>query len=224
MDMTRKLAAEFLGTFWLILGGCGAAVIAHGIGETGIALAFGFALLSASYAFHHISGAHFNPAVTLGLYAAGRFAGRDVIPYWIVQVAGAIAGAAMIFLIARGLAGFDLSHFDTNGYGEHSPLHYPLAAVILCEIVLSFVFVLVWLGASGQGAIEQFAPLTAGIAFALVYLISIPVTNGAENPARSTGVAVLHGDWAMGQLWVFWAAPLIGGSIAGLAQRWLARP
>lgn len=221
--MTRKLAAEFLGTFWLVLGGCGAAVIAHGIGNLGIALAFGFALLTASYAFGHISGAHFNPAVTLGLYVSGRFPGRDVIPYWIVQVAGATAAAAVIFLIARGLPAFDLSQFDTSGYGEHSSLHYPLAAVIMCEIALSFMFVLVMIGASSDSAAKQFAPLAAGVAFALAYLISLPVMNGAENPARSTGVAVLQGDWAMGQLSVFWIVALIGGLIAGLVQRWFAK-
>lgn len=223
MDITRKLAAEFLGTFWLVLGGCGAALIAHGIGTMGVALAFGFALLTASYAFHHISDAHFNPALTLGLYASGRFPGRDVIPYWIVQVAGAIAAAAVLFLIARGLPDFDVSHFDTNGYGENSPLHYPLAAAVMCEIVLSAMFVLVVLGTSSEGAPQNFAPLAAGLAFALVYLISIPVTNGGINPARSTGVAVLQYGWAMDQLWLFWAAPLTGGLIAGLVQRWFAK-
>ncbi len=221
--MTRKLAAEFLGTFWLVLGGCGTAILARGIGDAGVALAFGFAFVSASYAFQRIGGGHFNPAATLGLYAAGRFDGRDVAAYWIVQVAGAIAAAALLYSIARGAPGFVTGPFDANGYGTHSPLHYGFAAAAACEIVLSFMFVLVWLAATGDIAMKPFAPLAAGLALALVYLVSIPVTNGSVNPARSTGVAVLHGGWAMDQLWLFWAAPLAGGLVAGFAQRWLAK-
>ena len=220
--MSRKLAAEFIGTFWLVLGGCGAAVLAPTIGPAGIALAFGFALLTGALAFQHVSGAHFNPAVTLGLFAAKRLAGADVIAYWIAQTAGAIAAAALLFLIAHGLADFDTANgFALNGYGAHSPMHYPLADVLLTELALSFLFVIVTLGAMSPRGNASFAPVAMGLALALVYLVSMPVTNGAVNPARSTGVAVLAGGWAMDQLWVFWVTPLIGGGLAGLVQRWL---
>jgi len=222
MSMSRRLAAEFIGTFWLVFGGCGTAVLAANSGAIGIALAFGFALLTAAFALQHISGAHFNPAVTLGLFAAKRFAGRDVIPYWIAQVAAAIAAAAMLYLIAHGLPNFDTANgFSLNGYGTHSPQHYPLAEVLVSELVLSFFFVTVAIGAASARAATGFAPIAMGLALAAIYLVSIPITNGSVNPARSTGVAVLAGGWAMDQLWVFWLTPLLGGGIAGLVQRWL---
>ncbi len=228
MNMSRKLAAEFIGTFWLVLGGCGAAVLAAGvphmgIGYAGVALAFGLTVLTGAYAFGHISGAHFNPAVTFGLFTSGRFPGRDVIPYWIVQVAGGIAAASVLFLIARGIASFDVDNgFAANGYGEHSPQGYSLAACIVCEIAMSFMFLIVILGATSKKAPPGFAPLAIGLALTLIHLISIPVTNTSVNPARSTGVAIFVGGWAEWQLWLFWVAPLIGGGLAGLVQRWLA--
>ncbi|HUJ03480.1 MAG TPA: aquaporin Z [Rhizomicrobium sp.] len=227
MDMSRRLAAEFIGTLWLVLGGCGAAVLAAGvphvgIGYAGVALAFGLTVLTGAYAFGHISGAHFNPAVTFGLFTARRFAGRDVIPYWIAQVAGAIAAASILFLIARGLASFDIDNgFATNGYGEHSPQGYSLEAALLTETVMTFMFLIVILGATSKKAPHGFAPIAIGLALTLIHLISIPVTNTSVNPARSAGVAILQGGWAMGQLWVFIVAPLLGGGLAGLVQRWL---
>ena len=228
MDMSKKLTAEFIGTFWLVLGGCGSAVLAAGIpdvgiGYAGVALAFGLTVLTGAYAFGHISGAHFNPAVTVGIWAAGRFPGKDVAPYIIVQVVGAVAAAAVLYVIASGASGFDASAgFASNGYGEHSPHGYSLAAALVCEVVLTFMFLIVILGATSQKAPPGFAPLAIGLALTLIHLIAIPVTNTSVNPARSTGVALFQGTWAVQQLWAFWLAPIVGGALAGLAQRWLA--
>jgi aquaporin Z len=230
MDIARRLGAEFLGTFWLVLGGCGAAVLAAGvptvgIGYAGVALAFGLTVVTGAYAFGHISGAHFNPAVTLGLYTAGRFPAKDVIPYWIVQVAGATVAGAVLYAIAGGVAGFDASAgFASNGYGDHSPQGYSLEAGLLCEAVLTFMFLMVILGATSVRAPAGFAPLAIGLALTLIHLISIPVTNTSVNPARSTGVALFQGTWALGQLWAFWLAPLVGAALAGLVNRWFAAP
>ena len=227
MDTSKKLAAEFIGTFWLVLGGCGSAVLAAGIpdvgiGYAGVALAFGLTVLTGAYAFGHISGAHFNPAVTVGVWAAGRFPAKDVIPYIVLQVAGAIAAAAVLYVIASGANGFDVgAGFASNGYGEHSPHGYSLAAALVCEVVLTFMFLIVILGATSAKAPPGFAPLAIGLALTLIHLISIPVTNTSVNPARSTGVALFQGTWALQQLWLFWLAPIVGGALAGLAQRWL---
>ena len=226
--MTRKLLAEFIGTFWLVLGGCGAAVLAAkvpevGIGYVGVALAFGLTVVTAAYAFAHNSGAHFNPAITLGLWAGGRFAAGDIIPYWIAQVAGALLAGAVLFAIASGAAGFDASAgFASNGYGEHSPQGYSLMSALICETVMTFMFVLIVLNVTSPKAPPGFGPLAIGLALTLIHLVSIPVTNTSVNPARSTGVAVFQGSWALSQLWAFWVAPLAGGLLAGFANRWFA--
>jgi aquaporin Z len=228
MFNSRKLAAEFIGTFWLVLGGCGAAVLAAGvpdvgIGYAGVALAFGLTVLTGAYAFGHISGAHFNPAVTFGLYVAGRFPAREVIPYWVAQVLGGLAGGLVLYVIAGGVDGFDASAgFAANGFGEHSPQHYSMAAGAVCEIVMTFMFLMVILGATSYREPAGFAPLAIGLALTLIHLISIPVTNTSVNPARSMGVAFFQGDWAIAQLWFFWVMPLIGAGLAGLVQRWLS--
>jgi aquaporin Z len=228
MDITRKLAAEFIGTFWLVLGGCGSAVLAAalpdiGIGYAGVALAFGLTVLTGAYAFGHISGAHFNPAVTFGIYTAGRMPFSEVIPYWVAQVAGGIVAGAVLYSIASGNAGFDAAAgFASNGYAEHSPQGYTMEAALICEIVMTFMFLLVILGSTSPRAPVGFAPLAIGLALTLIHLISIPVTNTSVNPARSTGVAIFQGGWAISQLWLFWVAPLIGGGLAGLVNRWLA--
>lgn len=225
MPLLRKLTAEFIGTFWLVLGGCGAAVLAAGvpgvgIGYAGVALAFGLTVLTGAYAFGHISGAHFNPAVTFGLYMGGRFSGRDVIPYWLAQLAGGIVAAAVLYLIASGAPGFDAAAgFASNGFGDHSPQHYSLNAGLVCETVMTFMFLIVILGATSEGAPKGFAPIAIGLALTLIHLISIPVTNTSVNPARSTAVAIFQGSWALQQLWAFWAAPLVGAGLAGVAQR-----
>ena len=230
MTMSRKLAAEFIGTFWLVLGGCGSAVLAAGvpelgIGYAGVALAFGLTVLTGVYAFGHISGGHFNPAVTLGLYTAGRFPASDLIPYWVVQVAGGIIAAAVLYAIASGNGNFDAAAgFASNGYGEHSPQGYTLEAGLICEVVMTFMFLLVILGVTSPKAPTGFAPLAIGLALTLIHLISIPVTNTSVNPARSTGVALFQGGWAISQLWAFWVAPLVGGGLAGLVNRWLSGP
>jgi aquaporin Z len=229
MDTSKKLTAEFIGTFWLVLGGCGSAVLAAGIpdlgiGYAGVALAFGLTVVTGAYAFGHISGAHFNPAVTVGVWAAGRFPTKHVVPYIVVQVAGAIAAAAVLYVIASGGHGFDAgAGFASNGYGEHSPHGYTMEAALLCEVVLTFMFLIVILGATSEKAPPGFAPLAIGLALTLIHLISIPVTNTSVNPARSTGVALIQGTWAVQQLWAFWLAPIVGGALAGLAQRWLGR-
>jgi aquaporin Z len=228
MDMSRRLAAEFIGTFWLVLGGCGSAVLAAGvpnvgIGYAGVALAFGLTVVTGAYAFGHVSGAHFNPAITLGLTVAGRFPARDVLPYWIVQVAGAMAAGAVLFYIASGMTGFDAANgFASNGYGEHSPQGYSLTAGLACEVVMTFMFLTVILGATSARAPAGFAPLAIGLTLTLIHLISIPVTNTSVNPARSTGVAIFQGSWAVGQLWAFWAAPLAGAALAGIVDRWFS--
>jgi len=226
--MLRKTAAEFFGTFWLVFGGCGSAVLAAafpqlGIGFAGVALAFGLTVLTMAYAVGHISGGHFNPAVTLGLWAGGRFSLRDVLPYILAQVIGGIAAAAVLYLIASGNANFDVtaSGFAANGYGEHSPGEYSLLAAIIAELVLTAFFLIVIHGATDKRAPAGFAPIAIGLALTLIHLISIPVTNTSVNPARSTAVAIFQGTWALEQLWVFWLVPLIGGVIGGLIYRYL---
>jgi aquaporin Z len=225
MDMSRKLAAEFIGTFWLVLGGCGAAVLAAGvpnvgIGYAGVSLAFGLTVLTGAYAFGHISGAHFNPAVTVGLFVGGRFPMRLVIPYILVQMIGGIVAGGVLYAIASGAPGFDVTAgFASNGFGEHSPQGYSMQAALICEIVMTFMFLMVILGVTSEGAPKGFAPLAIGLALTLIHLISIPVTNTSVNPARSEGVAIFQGSWALEQLWLFWVAPLIGAAIAGLVQR-----
>ena len=224
----RKLTAEFIGTFWLVLGGCGSAVLAAGvpnlgIGYAGVALAFGLTVLTGAYAFGHISGGHFNPAVTVGVWTAGRFPTADVIPYVVVQVAGAIGAAAVLFLIASGAPGFDATAgFASNGFGDHSPQHFSMTAGALTEFVLTFMFLVVILGVTSEGAPKGFAPLAIGLTLTLIHLISIPVTNTSVNPARSTGVALFQGGWAIQQLWFFWLMPILGGAAGGLLQRWLS--
>jgi aquaporin Z len=229
MGMSRRLAAEFLGTFWLVLGGCGSAVLAAsvpdvGIGYAGVALAFGLTVLTGAYAFGHISGAHFNPAVTFGLMTANRFPPRDVLPYWIAQLLGGSVAGAVLYAIASGAAGFDASAgFASNGYGEHSPQHYSLMAGFITEVVMTAMFLLVILGATSEKAPPGFAPLAIGLVLTLIHLISIPVTNTSVNPARSTGVALFQGSWGLTQLWAFWLAPLVGAGLAGFVHRWLSK-
>ncbi|KAE8178182.1 aquaporin Z [Photobacterium carnosum] len=225
--MMRKLVAEFIGTGWLVLGGCGSAVLAAaypdlGIGFLGVALAFGLTVVTMAYAIGHISGCHLNPAVTVGLWTGGRFPTGDVIPYIAAQVLGGIAGAGVLYIIASGQAGFDLANgFASNGYGAHSPGHYSLLSAFVTEVVMSFMFLFVILGATHKLASPQMAGLAIGLALTLIHLISIPVTNTSVNPARSTGPALFVGDWATSQLWMFWVAPLIGAAIAGVVYRWL---
>lgn len=226
--MSKRLFAEFFGTFWLVFGGCGSAVLAAafpqlGIGFAGVALAFGLTVVTMAYAVGHISGGHFNPAVTMGLFAGGRFPAKDVIPYVVAQVIGGIAAAAVLYLVASGKAGFDAtaSGFASNGYGEHSPGGYSLQAAIAIELVLTAFFLIVIHGATDKRAPAGFAPLAIGLALTLIHLISIPVTNTSVNPARSTAVAIFQGTWALQQLWVFWLVPLIGGIIGGLIYRCL---
>ncbi|HGE6658797.1 TPA: aquaporin Z [Serratia marcescens] len=226
--MSKRLFAEFFGTFWLVFGGCGSAVLAAafpqlGIGFLGVALAFGLTVVTMAYAVGHISGGHFNPAVTVGLFAGGRFAAKDVIPYVIAQVIGGIAAASVLYLIASGKAGFDATAggFASNGYGEHSPGSYSLQAAIVIELVLTAFFLIVIHGVTDKRAPAGFAPLAIGLTLTLIHLISIPVTNTSVNPARSTGVAIFQGTWALQQLWVFWLVPLVGGIIGGLIYRCL---
>jgi aquaporin Z len=226
--MIRKFAAELIGTFWLVLGGCGSAVIAAkfpevGIGLVGVALAFGLTVLTMAYAIGHISGCHLNPAVTLGLWAGNRFPARDILPYWVAQVAGAVVAAMVLLFIASGAPGFDLATngLAQNGYGDGSPGHYSLASGLLTEVVLTAGFVLVILGSTDTRAPSGFAPIAIGLALTLIHLVSIPVTNTSVNPARSTGPALLVGGLALQQLWLFWLAPLVGGAIGGVAYRML---
>ncbi|WP_436642062.1 aquaporin Z [Microbaculum sp. FT89] len=225
--MINRLGAEFLGTFWLVFGGCGSAVLAAGIpdlgiGFAGVALAFGLTVLTMAYAVGHISGGHFNPAVTLGLWAGGRVPTSDILPYWIAQVVGAIAAASVLYVIASGHAEFALSTgFAANGFGEHSPAGYSLMAALAAEIVLTFFFLLIIMGVTDKRAPAGFAPLAIGLALTLIHLISIPVTNTSVNPARSTGQALFVGGWALAQLWLFWVAPLIGGVLGGIVYKWL---
>jgi len=228
MPLSKRLAAEFLGTFWLVLGGCGSAVLAAafpnvGIGLLGVALAFGLTVLTMAFAIGHISGCHLNPAVSFGLVVGGRFKAAELLPYIIVQVLGAILAAALLYFIASGKAGFDLSGgLASNGYAEHSPGGYSLASALVTEVVMTFMFLIVILGATDTRAPQGFAPLAIGLCLTLIHLISIPVTNTSVNPARSTGPALIVGGWAIAQLWLFWVAPLIGAGLAGVVYRWLA--
>ncbi|MBM3115719.1 aquaporin Z [Jeongeupia naejangsanensis] len=216
------MAAEFIGTFWLVLGGCGSAVLAAGfpqlgIGFAGVSLAFGLTVLTMAFAIGHVSGCHLNPAVSLGLVVGGRFPAKELLPYVIAQVLGGIAAAAVLYTIASGKAGFDLAGgFASNGYGAHSPDGYSLMAALVCEVVMTAMFLFVILGATDKRAPAGFAPIAIGLALTLIHLISIPVTNTSVNPARSTGVALFAGGWAIDQLWLFWVAPLIGAAIAGV--------
>ena len=227
MPLSKKLMAEFIGTFWLVLGGCGSAVLAAkfpevGIGLVGVALAFGLTVLTMAYAVGHVSGGHFNPAVTIGLFAGGRIPAGEVLPYVIAQVLGAIVAAGVLYVIASGKAGFDLAGgFASNGYGEHSPGGYSLIAGLVCEIVMTAGFLFVIMGATDNRAPAGFAPIAIGLALTLIHLISIPVTNTSVNPARSTGPALLVGGWALAQLWLFWVAPIVGGIVGGVAYRGL---
>ena len=228
MPLYKKLGAEFLGTFWLVLGGCGSAVLAAkfpeiGIGLVGVALAFGLTVVTMAYAVGHISGGHFNPAVTIGLFAGGRTPAGELLPYILAQLAGAIIAALVLYVIASGKAGFDLAGgFASNGYGEHSPGGYSLAAGFVTELVLTAGFLFVIMGVTDTRAPSGFAPLAIGLTLTLIHLISIPVTNTSVNPARSTGPALLVGGWALAQLWLFWLAPILGGILGGVAYRWLA--
>ena len=229
--MIKRLGAEFIGTFWLVLGGCGSAVLAAnfggagnplGIGLLGVSLAFGLSVLTAAYALGPISGAHFNPAVTVGLTVAGRFPARQAPLYVMAQLAGAVAGAALLYLIASGKVGFDLSSgLASNGYAERSPGGYSMVAALVCETVMTAMFLLIVLGATSARAPAGFAPIAIGLALTLIHLVSIPVTNTSVNPARSTGPALLVGGWALSQLWLFWLAPLLGAALAGGLWRYL---
>ena len=228
MPMSRRLGAEFLGTFWLVLGGCGSAVLAAafpdvGIGLVGVSIAFGLTVLTMAYAIGHISGCHLNPAVSVGLLVGGRFPARDLIPYVVAQVLGAVAAAAVLCYVASGKAGFEVvaNGLASNGYGEHSPGGYSLISGLVMEVVMTFMFLIIILGATDKRAPAGFAPIAIGLGLTLIHLISIPVTNTSVNPARSTGPALLVGDWALSQLWLFWVAPIAGAVLAGLVYRWL---
>lgn len=237
MTIGKKLAAEFLGTFWLVLGGCGSAVLAAkfggdgnplGIGFVGVALAFGLTVLTGAYAFGHVSGAHFNPAVSLGLCVGGRFPASQLLPYWVAQVLGGALAGFVLLQIARGQAGFAIDPgaagaFASNGYGPLSPGGYSLAAAFLCEVVLTAMFLVVIMGSTHANAPAGFAPIAIGLALTLIHLISIPVTNTSVNPARSTGVALFAGAGALSQLWLFWVAPLLGGAIGGAIYKAFGR-
>jgi aquaporin Z len=235
--MIKRLGAEFIGTFWLVLGGCGSAVLAAnfggdgnplGIGLLGVSLAFGLTVLTGAYALGHVSGGHFNPAVSFGLWAGGRFAAKDLLPYIVAQTIGAIFAAWILFQIASGSAGFAIDNnaagaFATNGFDAFSPGGYSMAAAFLCEVVLTAMFLIVILGATHKNAAPGFAPIAIGLALTLIHLISIPVTNTSVNPARSTGVALLVGGTPLSQLWLFWAAPMIGGLLGGVVYKWLGK-
>lgn len=223
----KKYGAEFFGTFWLVLGGCGSAVLSAafpnvGIGLLGVSLAFGLTVLTMAFAIGHISGCHLNPAVSFGLWAGGRFPARELPPYIIAQVLGAVAAGGVLYLIASGKPGFSLSAgFAANGFGSHSPGGYGLLASLITEVVMTMMFLLVILGATDKRAPQGFAPIAIGLCLTLIHLISIPVTNTSVNPARSTGVAVFAGDWAIAQLWLFWVAPIVGGLLGALIYRFL---
>ncbi|WP_299777362.1 aquaporin Z [uncultured Formosa sp.] len=223
----KKLVAEFIGTMWLVLGGCGSAVLAAGypelgIGFVGVAMAFGLTVLTMAYAIGHISGCHLNPAVTIGLTVGGRFDKKDVVPYIIAQVLGGILGAGILYLIASGKPGFELGGFAANGYGEHSPGGFNIISALTSEIVMTFMFLMIILGATHSKAPKGFAGLAIGLGLTLIHLISIPVTNTSVNPARSTSQALFVGDWALGQLWLFWVAPIVGAIIAGLVYKFIS--
>jgi aquaporin Z len=226
MSMSKKLGAEFIGTFWLVLGGCGSAVLAAafpdvGIGLLGVSLAFGLTVLTMAFAIGHISGCHLNPAVSVGLLVGGRFSGGELLPYIIAQVLGGIAGAAVLYVIASGQAGFETAGFASNGYGEHSPGGYSLLSALVTEVVMTFMFLIIILGATDERAPAGLAPVAIGLGLTLIHLISIPVTNTSVNPARSTGVALFEGGWAISQLWLFWIAPIVGAALAGVFYKWL---
>lgn len=223
----KKLVAEFIGTFWLVLGGCGSAVLAAaypelGIGFAGVALAFGLTVVTMAYSIGHISGCHLNPAVSLGLWAGGRFDKKELLPYIASQVLGGIAGAGALYLIASGQAGFEVGGFAANGYGAHSPGGYSMLSALVTEVVMTFMFLIIILGATHSKAPKGFAGLAIGLGLTLIHLISIPVTNTSVNPARSTSQALFAGDWAMGQLWLFWVAPIVGAILAGLVYKYMS--
>ena len=228
MNDLRKYAAEGIGTFWLTFAGCGSAVLAAafpdvGIGLLGVSLAFGLTVITMAYAIGHVSGCHLNPAVTIGLYAGGRFPANQILPYIVAQVAGGIIAAGLLYIIASGAPGFSLAGgFAANGYAEHSPGGYNIVAAFAMELVMTAVFLFVIMGATHGKAPAGFAPLAIGLALVLIHLVSIPVTNTSVNPARSTGPALLVGGWALGQLWLFWVAPIIGGVVGALAYRWIS--
>ena len=226
MSMSKKLGAEFIGTFWLVLGGCGSAVLAAGfpelgIGFLGVSLAFGLTLLTMAFAIGHISGCHINPAVSVGLMVGGRFPASELLPYVVAQVLGGFAGAAVLYVIATGQPGFEMAGFASNGYGEHSPGGYSLTAALVTEVVMTFMFLLIILGSTDKRAPAGLAPIAIGLSLTLIHLISIPVTNTSVNPARSTGVALFEGGWAISQLWLFWVAPIVGAALAGVVYNWL---
>ncbi|MCJ7546595.1 MAG: aquaporin Z [Deltaproteobacteria bacterium] len=227
--MTKKVGAEFIGTFWLVLGGCGSAVLAAafpnvGIGLLGVALAFGLTVLTMAFAIGHISGCHLNPAVSIGLWAGGRFPAKDLLPYIIAQVLGGVVAGGVLFIIASGKAGFDVSAgFASNGYAEHSPGGYSLLAGLVTEVIMTMMFLLIIMGATDKRAPQGFAPIAIGLGLTLIHLISIPVTNTSVNPARSTGVAVFVGGWAIAQLWLFWVAPIVGAILGGSLYRFLGK-
>jgi aquaporin Z len=223
----KKLIAEFIGTLWLVLGGCGSAVLAAsfpelGIGFVGVAIAFGLTVLTMVYAIGHISGCHLNPAVSIGLWIGGRFSGKEVVPYIVAQVLGGIAGAGILYIIATGTSGFELGSFAANGYGEHSPGGYGMLAALVSEFVMTFMFLIIILGATHPKAPSGLAGVAIGLGLSLIHLISIPVSNRSVNRARSTSQAVFVGDWALGQLWLFWVAPILGALVAGLVYKALA--
>jgi len=223
----KKLVAEFIGTLWLVLGGCGSAVLAAGfpelgIGFVGVSLAFGLTVVSMAYAIGHISGCHLNPAVSVGLWMGGRFDGKELVPYIIAQVLGGIAGAGILYVIASGQPGFEAGGFAANGYGEHSPGGYSMMAALVTEVVMTFIFLFVILGSTYSKAPGGFAGLAIGLCLTLIHLVSIPVTNTSVNPARSTSQALFAGDWALGQLWLFWVAPIVGAILAGLIYKFLS--
>jgi len=226
----KAYVAEFFGTFWLVLGGCGSAVLAAtfptvGIGLVGVSLAFGLTVVTMAYAIGHVSGCHLNPAVSIGLWAGGRFEAKRLVPYIAAQLLGALVAGGVLYLIASGKAGFDVSAgFASNGYGEHSPGKYSLIATLLTEVVMTMMFLLVIMGSTDKRAPAGFAPLAIGLALTLIHLISIPVTNTSVNPARSTGVAVFAGGWALAQLWAFWVAPILGAVLGAVIYRWIGEP
>lgn len=228
MSLTKRLSAEFIGTLWLVLGGCGSAVLAAsfpslGIGFAGVSLAFGLTVLTMAYAIGHISGCHLNPAVTLGLWAGKRFEAKDILPYIVAQVLGAISGAGILYIIASGKAGFSLAGgFASNGFGDHSPGHYEALACFVTEVVMTFFFLIVILGSTHGRAPKGFAPIAIGLCLTLIHLISIPVTNTSVNPARSTGPAIFVQGWAVNQLWLFWVAPILGALLAGFVYSWMS--
>jgi aquaporin Z len=227
MNMARRLSAEFIGTAWLVLGGCGSAVLAAafpevGIGLVGVSLAFGLTVLTMAYAIGHVSGCHLNPAVSVGLCVGGRFPARELLPYIVAQLLGGVAGASILYVIASGAPGFDVAGgFASNGYAEHSPGVYGLAACLTAEVVMTFGFLFVILGSTHGNAPKGFAPIAIGLCLTLIHLVSIPVTNTSVNPARSTGPAMFVGGWALSQLWLFWVAPLVGAALAGVAYKFV---